>query len=193
MRFLCLALGTLALVSLVSALTKSESSFDTWQRLQNDYAKTARDGLSKDRRGSRCNGKNVAVRKEWYGSYHFLALVLIMTYMRRFMVTDFIVLFSFILRVVLLMTRNQSWWRLYLWGSRLAFGSNYAKNFPRGRLSNSERTEYVTAVLCLQAKPPLTLPSLVPGVRSRFDDFVAAHINQTLTIHFSVMILFFNA
>lgn len=33
------------------------------------------------------------------------------------------------------------------------------------------------------AKPPKYPASLVPGGRSRFDDFLAVHINQTLIIH----------
>jgi tyrosinase len=38
-------------------------------------------------------------------------------------------------------------------------------------------------VLCLQKKPPTTPLSIAPGVRSRYDDFVGTHINQTLFIH----------
>jgi hypothetical protein len=38
-------------------------------------------------------------------------------------------------------------------------------------------------VVCLQNLPPKTPTTLVPGVRSRFDDFLATHINQTLSIH----------
>ena len=45
-----------------------------------------------------------------------------------------------------------------------------------------EKTAYINAVLCLQSKPSLT-GSFVPGAKSRYDDFVAIHINQTLTIH----------
>ncbi|KUJ20503.1 Di-copper centre-containing protein [Mollisia scopiformis] len=48
-----------------------------------------------------------------------------------------------------------------------------------------ERKAYTDAVLCLQAKTGLTPRSLIPGVRSRFDDFVATHQNQTGFIHFS--------
>jgi len=39
-------------------------------------------------------------------------------------------------------------------------------------------------VQCILTKPPLTPPSQVPGIGSRFDDFVATHIEQTLSIHF---------
>ena len=51
------------------------------------------------------------------------------------------------------------------------------------RLSNTERTAYINAVLCLQKKPSQEDPSLFPGARTRYDDFVAVHLNQTLSIH----------
>ncbi|OTA66034.1 Di-copper centre-containing protein [Hypoxylon sp. EC38] len=54
-----------------------------------------------------------------------------------------------------------------------------------GSLSEDERKAYTDAVLCLQSLPANTPTSLVPGARSRYDDFVAAHINQTLYIHYS--------
>ncbi|CAH0003536.1 unnamed protein product [Clonostachys byssicola] len=50
-------------------------------------------------------------------------------------------------------------------------------------LSASEKTDYIDAVLCLMDKPSKADPSFAPGSRSRYDDFVAVHINQTLTIH----------
>lgn len=58
-----------------------------------------------------------------------------------------------------------------------------AKRREWGDLSDIERREYINAVLCLAAKPSITPPSLVPGARSRYDDFVATHMNQTLSIH----------
>lgn len=54
----------------------------------------------------------------------------------------------------------------------------------RRSLSTDERKLYIDAALCLQAKPP-RLGSSVPGARSRFDDFVAVHINHTLIIHYT--------
>ncbi|KAF2708625.1 Di-copper centre-containing protein [Pleomassaria siparia CBS 279.74] len=54
-----------------------------------------------------------------------------------------------------------------------------------GSLSPKERKAYTTAVLCLQSKQAKTPTSLVPGVRSRFDDWVSTHINQTMTIHYT--------
>ncbi|KAJ9496645.1 hypothetical protein H2202_007719 [Exophiala xenobiotica] len=47
----------------------------------------------------------------------------------------------------------------------------------------NERTSYINAVLCLQKLPSKIPAGLVPGAKSRFDDFTATHINQTLSIH----------
>jgi len=49
-----------------------------------------------------------------------------------------------------------------------------------------ERKAYSDAVLCLTKKPSRLAainPSLAPGAKSRYDDFVAVHVNNTLTIH----------
>ncbi|KAH6667782.1 hypothetical protein B0J14DRAFT_601438 [Halenospora varia] len=54
-----------------------------------------------------------------------------------------------------------------------------------GNLTPNEKTSYINAVLCLQQKSPLTPLSAAPGVRTRYDDFVATHINQTLSIHYT--------
>ncbi|KAJ5899598.1 hypothetical protein N7495_004342 [Penicillium taxi] len=51
--------------------------------------------------------------------------------------------------------------------------------------SSDEKKAYIKSVLCLQEKPALTPSTLAPGVKSRYDDFVASHINQTLTVHFT--------
>ncbi|KAK8241318.1 hypothetical protein IWZ00DRAFT_492292 [Phyllosticta capitalensis] len=50
-------------------------------------------------------------------------------------------------------------------------------------LNMTERKSYISAVKCLQAKQPITR-NLFEGVRSRYDDFVAAHINETDYVHF---------
>ncbi|KAH8666468.1 hypothetical protein BX600DRAFT_497278 [Xylariales sp. PMI_506] len=63
--------------------------------------------------------------------------------------------------------------------------SNLVVRKPWGSLSKKQRKAYTDAVLCLQKLPAKTPTSLVPGVRSRYDDFVATHINQTLTIHYT--------
>ncbi|KAL1582993.1 hypothetical protein WHR41_08227 [Cladosporium halotolerans] len=54
-----------------------------------------------------------------------------------------------------------------------------------GNLTKQERRDYVKAVLCLQALPARTPRNVSSGVRSRYDDFVVTHIQQTLTIHFT--------
>ena len=54
-----------------------------------------------------------------------------------------------------------------------------------GSLSKAERLAYVNAVKCLQSKPAKTPASVAPGAKSRFDDFVVTHIQQTLDIHYS--------
>lgn len=53
-------------------------------------------------------------------------------------------------------------------------------------MSAKERKEYTSAVNCLMKLPPKTDPALAPGVKNRYDDFVAVHINQTRTIHGTV-------
>ncbi|RGP71029.1 tyrosinase [Fusarium sporotrichioides] len=50
-------------------------------------------------------------------------------------------------------------------------------------LSKKERKAYIDAVLCLREKPSKADPSFAPGARTRYDDFVAVHINQTSSIH----------
>ena len=52
----------------------------------------------------------------------------------------------------------------------------------RTYLSNTEKVAYSSAVKCLQSTPSKS-ESFCPGCKSRYDDFVAVHINQTLTIH----------
>lgn len=52
-------------------------------------------------------------------------------------------------------------------------------------LSKKERKSYTDAVLCLQKKQTKTPASLIPGARSRFDDWVGTHINQTSNIHYT--------
>lgn len=51
--------------------------------------------------------------------------------------------------------------------------------------SSEQRKSYIDSVLCLQKLPSQTPSDLAPGARSRYDDFVATHINQTQTIHFT--------
>ncbi|KAL2879822.1 hypothetical protein SGCOL_004866 [Colletotrichum sp. CLE4] len=63
--------------------------------------------------------------------------------------------------------------------SNLVFRKEY------GALSLNERLSYVNAVKCLQRLPPRTPANVSAGARSRFDDFVVTHIQQTMTIHYT--------
>ncbi|KAH9821058.1 hypothetical protein DFH28DRAFT_1050679 [Melampsora americana] len=50
-------------------------------------------------------------------------------------------------------------------------------------LTKSERIDYINSILCLKSKPSITPHLIAIGAKSRFDDFIVTHINQTLTIH----------
>ncbi|KAF1942408.1 Di-copper centre-containing protein [Clathrospora elynae] len=50
-------------------------------------------------------------------------------------------------------------------------------------LKAAEKTDYINAVKCLAKKPAKTPASMAAGAKNRYDDFVAAHVNQTLSIH----------
>jgi hypothetical protein len=52
-------------------------------------------------------------------------------------------------------------------------------------LSDDEKIAYINAVKCLMDKPSIS-GAAIPGAKSRFDDFVGVHINQTLSIHATV-------
>lgn len=53
----------------------------------------------------------------------------------------------------------------------------------RGSLSKKERLNYIDAVHCLARKAGQTSRADIPGARTRYDDFVASHIQQTLSVH----------
>ncbi|KAK4153158.1 hypothetical protein C8A00DRAFT_43885 [Chaetomidium leptoderma] len=55
-------------------------------------------------------------------------------------------------------------------------------------LSVQERKDYTDAVLCLMSKPALT-SAQAPGAKSRFDDYVVIHIQQTPRNHGSTFFL----
>ncbi|KAK3319670.1 hypothetical protein B0T19DRAFT_404239 [Cercophora scortea] len=55
-------------------------------------------------------------------------------------------------------------------------------------LTSTERQSYTKAVLCLMDKPGL-MTSTAPGAKSRFDDYVAVHIQQTPRNHGSTFFL----
>ncbi|KAK8216305.1 tyrosinase [Phyllosticta capitalensis] len=50
-------------------------------------------------------------------------------------------------------------------------------------LTATERKKYIAAVQCISTKKSITPRSICPGCRTRYDDFLATHINQTMTIH----------
>jgi tyrosinase len=62
---------------------------------------------------------------------------------------------------------------------------NVAVRREWGTLSKQERKSYTDAVLCLQKKQSKTPAALIPGARSRYDDWVGTHVNQTQTIHYT--------
>lgn len=49
--------------------------------------------------------------------------------------------------------------------------------------TSSEKKSYINSVLCLTKSRSTTPPHLARGVRSRFDDFLAVHINQSYHVH----------
>lgn len=55
----------------------------------------------------------------------------------------------------------------------------------RDALTSFERKDYIRSVQCLQSSPALTPSALGSGIKTRFDDFVATHMNQSMTIHYS--------
>lgn len=52
--------------------------------------------------------------------------------------------------------------------------------------TRKEKKAYINSVLCLRELPSITPPDLAPGAKSRYDDFVVTHINQTQIIHYTV-------
>jgi tyrosinase len=58
-----------------------------------------------------------------------------------------------------------------------------------GTLSKKQRKNYIKAVKCLQSRPALTPSTVSSGAKTRFDDFVVTHINQTMTIHYTANFL----
>ena len=52
--------------------------------------------------------------------------------------------------------------------------------------SKPEKKDYIDSVLCLQKLPSRTPSHIAPGAKTRYDDFLATHINQTLEIHYTV-------
>ncbi|KAK4182130.1 Grixazone synthase [Podospora australis] len=59
-------------------------------------------------------------------------------------------------------------------------------------LSKSERRKFVKAVQCLQSKPSLLPPGLVPASHSIYDDLIFAHANRTGFVHQTATFLLFH-
>ncbi|KAG5927466.1 hypothetical protein E4U42_002217 [Claviceps africana] len=60
---------------------------------------------------------------------------------------------------------------------------NIAVRKEWGNLSRRSRLEYIHAVKCLHRLPSQIDPELAPGARSRYDDFLAAHMRLAPKIH----------
>jgi tyrosinase len=56
-------------------------------------------------------------------------------------------------------------------------------------LTHGERRSYIDAILCLQQLSPQTPAALAAGAKTRYDDFLATHINQTWHIHRTVSVV----
>ncbi|RPA84604.1 Di-copper centre-containing protein [Ascobolus immersus RN42] len=52
-----------------------------------------------------------------------------------------------------------------------------------GALTNNQKKSYTNAIKCLMTKPARSDPAFAPGAKSRYDDFVAVHMVQTVSIH----------
>ncbi|KAL0944828.1 FAD-binding domain-containing protein [Colletotrichum truncatum] len=61
------------------------------------------------------------------------------------------------------------------------FNARYRRDWEA--FSKQERKDYISAVQCMLTSPSKSDPAFAPGARNRYDDFVAVHINQTLSIH----------
>lgn len=60
---------------------------------------------------------------------------------------------------------------------------NPSTNERSGDLSKDERKEYTRAVKCILEKPSKLPAGKYPGAKSRYDDFVVVHMNNTPAVH----------
>ncbi|EGX45737.1 hypothetical protein AOL_s00140g53 [Orbilia oligospora ATCC 24927] len=51
-------------------------------------------------------------------------------------------------------------------------------------LSNTEKFQFLYAMNCILSKPGRTPASIYAGAKTRYDDLVATHINQTFEVHY---------
>lgn len=65
------------------------------------------------------------------------------------------------------------------------YSSIFSNICYRGTLSKKEKKSYIDAVKCLQSKPSKSPASFAAGAKTRFDDWVAVHLNQTQMIHYT--------
>ncbi|KXX74634.1 Grixazone synthase [Madurella mycetomatis] len=70
--------------------------------------------------------------------------------------------------------------------------NNILKRKEWSALSQSERASYIAAVHCLANATGTTPVSEIPGARTRYDDFVGVHLQQTLFVHGSGLFLAFH-
>ncbi|PSR90369.1 hypothetical protein BD289DRAFT_366202 [Coniella lustricola] len=70
--------------------------------------------------------------------------------------------------------------------------SNVAVRKDYTSLTTAEKLDYISAVNCMFASPSLTPSAEAPGVRSRYEDFVATHVNQTDYIHLTGNFLYWH-
>ncbi|KAK3383479.1 hypothetical protein B0T24DRAFT_688013 [Lasiosphaeria ovina] len=52
-----------------------------------------------------------------------------------------------------------------------------------GNFTTADKKSYIAAMLCIMSKPSKLDQKKYPGAKTRYDDFVAVHMNQTLSIH----------
>jgi tyrosinase len=51
------------------------------------------------------------------------------------------------------------------------------------KMSNEDRKSFTDAITCLKQVPTTVDTTSMPGVKSRYDEYVATHINMTMNIH----------
>jgi tyrosinase len=51
------------------------------------------------------------------------------------------------------------------------------------KMSNQDRKSFTDAIMCLKQVPTTADATAYPGVKSRYDEYVATHINMTMSIH----------
>lgn len=59
-------------------------------------------------------------------------------------------------------------------------------------LSRPDRLSYISAIYCLANRTALTPLTLMPGARTRYDDFISTHILQAPFVHFDGLFLPFH-